>query len=119
MAKAPPSAKRDRIKAFVPALVDYTETPDLIRKDPADPGGDAPVQTVPTLKSLPSGTGSKAATTPEAGSTARARTTPSALGAHGRSAPVVASNAARLARPAPPAWPARSATTRSRPASVS
>ena len=23
-AKAPPSAKRDRIKAFVPALVDYT-----------------------------------------------------------------------------------------------
>ena len=24
MAKAPPSAKRDRIKAFVPALVDYT-----------------------------------------------------------------------------------------------
>lgn len=25
MAKAPPSAKRDRIKAFVPALVQYTE----------------------------------------------------------------------------------------------
>ena len=25
MAKAPPSAKRDRIKAFVPALVDYTD----------------------------------------------------------------------------------------------
>jgi hypothetical protein len=24
MAKAPPSAKRDRIKAFTPALVDYT-----------------------------------------------------------------------------------------------
>ena len=24
MAKAPPSAKRDRIKAFMPALVDYT-----------------------------------------------------------------------------------------------
>jgi 4-carboxymuconolactone decarboxylase len=24
MAKAPPSAKRDRIKAFIPALVDYT-----------------------------------------------------------------------------------------------
>ncbi len=25
MAKAPPSARRDRIKAFVPALVDYTD----------------------------------------------------------------------------------------------
>jgi 4-carboxymuconolactone decarboxylase len=25
MAKAPPSAKRDRIRAFVPALVDYTD----------------------------------------------------------------------------------------------
>lgn len=25
MAKAPPSAKRDRIKAFTPALVDYTD----------------------------------------------------------------------------------------------
>jgi 4-carboxymuconolactone decarboxylase len=25
MAKAPPSAKRDRIKAFVPALVEYTD----------------------------------------------------------------------------------------------
>jgi 4-carboxymuconolactone decarboxylase len=25
MAKAPPSAKRDRIKSFVPALVDYTD----------------------------------------------------------------------------------------------
>ena len=25
MAKAPPSAKRDRIKPFVPALVDYTQ----------------------------------------------------------------------------------------------
>jgi len=25
MAKAPPSAKRDRIRPFVPALVDYTD----------------------------------------------------------------------------------------------
>ena len=41
------------------------------------------------------------ATTPEAGSTARARTTPSALGAHGSSAPVVASNAAKRAAAGP------------------
>jgi len=42
MAKAPPSAKRDRIKAFVPALVDYTndvvygdlwERPGLSKRD--------------------------------------------------------------------------------------
>jgi len=42
MAKAPPSAKRDRIKGFVPALVDYTndvvygdlwERPGLSKRD--------------------------------------------------------------------------------------
>jgi len=42
MAKAPPSARRDRIKAFVPALVDYTndvvygdlwERPGLSKRD--------------------------------------------------------------------------------------
>jgi 4-carboxymuconolactone decarboxylase len=42
MAKAPPSAKRDRIKSFVPALVDYTndvvygdlwERPGLSKRD--------------------------------------------------------------------------------------